>query len=286
MPDRGLSRRAYDANLPDGAAWDVAPGGDFDKLLNGIGAIDDVEVEALRVVANVRDPWKTDDIATLEQEYGFTVDPSLTDAQRRARVAALAYATKGTGSRSYLQARLHEAGFTNLFVYDNSPAIDPDHVMGAQYYAMCGYETSVCGHESAICGGWGGGEYIANGDQYTRGIAWSTACGLAESVCGYYEAVCGSFVEDRQLVRPTAPPAGTWNFVFFIGGAVTRDDITGAIIDIEFVTVPENLRALFVQIVTRHKPLYTWAAVAVEWAPVEPWTGYGFFPYGNSAYGL
>jgi hypothetical protein len=280
-----LSRRAYDANLPDGAAWIIAPSGDMDKLFDGIAAGEDLAIDNLRGLSDTRDPWKTTDIVTLEREYGMLPDPSLTDAQRRARVAALAYAPKGTGSRSYLQARLHEAGFTNLFVYDNSPNVDPDHLVGARYHAMCGFETSVCGNEAALCGGWGGGEYIANGDRWSRNIAWTTACGLAESVCGYYEATCGAFIESRDLITPDPPPAGTWNFVFFIGGAVIRDGL-GAIIEIEQITIPENLRALFVTVVTRHKPLYTWAACAVEWAPVEPWTGYGYFPYGNSAYGL
>jgi hypothetical protein len=284
MPRNGLVRRSIDANLPEGAAWKVAPGGDLDKLLDGIGACRDSDVVALSKLSVVRDPFKAEDIEQLEKEYGFSPDPTLSDTQRRARVAALAFAPRSTGAGDYLEARLREAGF-DVHVYDNDPPVNPDMLIGARFHAMCGFETSVCGYEGAQCGGWNGGEYIVNGDLYRREVNFTTACGLEESVCGYYEAMCGSFVEARNLVLPDAPPEPTWPLVFFIGGDVTRD-IDGTILDIERVVIPDNLRALFRTIVLRFKPLYTWAAVAVEWSPTGEWEGYGFFPYGNSAYGL
>ena len=55
-----LSRAIIDAHLPDGAAFAVAPGGDFDKLLQGVADCDDLVLDDLRALNKVRDPLSTD----------------------------------------------------------------------------------------------------------------------------------------------------------------------------------------------------------------------------------
>jgi hypothetical protein len=183
MP-KGLSRSAYDAHLPDGAAWEIAPDSDSDKLFDGLGEIEDGVKDDLEGLALARDPNKTTDLESLEKEYGILTDPTLTEAQRRANLAALVYATRGTGSKSYLQARLHEAGYTDFFVYDNDPVADPDPLITPN------------------------GEYVVNGDIYSQSVDYEAACGISTTVCGNNNAVCGNFISARALITYTAPPPG------------------------------------------------------------------------------
>lgn len=160
---KSLSRGSIDTMLPEGAAWSVAPGGDFDKLLDGVAEIEDETISEVNALANIRNPEKTTILSDLEKEYGIVTDNSLTETQRRALLKSLAYAPRSTASKTYLQERLHEAGFTDFFVYDNNPAVNPNRFITDSHSAVCGNEESVCGNETAYCSAYTGGEYVANG---------------------------------------------------------------------------------------------------------------------------
>lgn len=265
MPD-SIIRAAYRALLPDGQAWAVKPGSDLDLLFDGIAINDMVLKDFLSTISNIRNPFLVEEdlIPDLEKEYGISTDETLSIQERREQLAAIVYATRGTGSRTYLQDRLHEAGFTNLFVYHNSPAVNPNDFIVDRAGMWCGMTEAVCGHEDAFCALFDGGEYVVNGDIYDQTVGYDALCGGLNSVCGNQEAVCGNVTSTKELIEYTVPDTdGNWNLVFFVGGTVERDG-TGAIIDIEIVPIESKLRESLRRIILRHKPATSWGALSVR----------------------
>lgn len=205
MPN--LIKGAYEAMQPDGPIHAQEAGGDTDLLFDGIADNETRVQEFLATLAKIRDPFLTPVLADLEKEYGIITDLDLTEAERRENLAALVYATRGTGSRSYLEARLHEAGFTDLFVYNNSPAVDPNLFITQGYGSWCGDEETVCGNEEAFCSLYEGGEYVVNGDIFNQCVDQLAVCGNEDIVCGNGEAFCGNFQELKTPVEYTVPSA-------------------------------------------------------------------------------
>lgn len=119
-------RRVLDAIFPRGSAWVPVIGGDFDALLNGLG--DGLELLRAFVgsLAQAREPEETFILEDLEREYGVVTDIGLTEAVRRTYLHGVKYGAIGLGTAGDVQSRLQAAGFTNVFVYQNDPAIDPD----------------------------------------------------------------------------------------------------------------------------------------------------------------
>lgn len=202
-----LIKGAYESLLPDGPAHDQEVGGDTDLLLDGIAENETRVQEFLNTLTKIRDPFLTSILSDLEKEYGIISDNALTEEERRQNLAALVYATKGSGSRSYMEARLHEAGFTDLFVYNNDPAVWPGLFIELGYGMYCGEEEAVCGNEDAFCSEYDGGEYVVNGDLYTQIVEEEAVCGNEEIVCGNENAVAGNFVESKELVTYHVPMA-------------------------------------------------------------------------------
>lgn len=204
--------------LPKGPIWAFKPLGDADKLIEAIGDTKNTVREYLRALSSVRTPATTPILADLEREYGITPVGSLTEAERRAILAGYVYAKVGSG-KDDLQARLHAAGFTDLFVYHNDPLIDPDYYTGRSWAAVCGYQDTVCGNQECYCGQLGlGGYVLANGPVYE---------------------------EDGSLHEYTIPASSeTWPMVFFIGGS-KASPTEGFVIfldgDMEYGTDPDNL---------------------------------------------
>lgn len=77
-----------------------------------------------------------------------------------------------------------------------------------------------------------------------------------------------------------------WRQVFFIGGAATRDSV-GRITAIDVVEIPENKRMALREIILRFKPVTTFCGLRVSFVSSEGAdVGYGYFPFGISAFGL
>jgi hypothetical protein len=108
----------------------IYEGGGLNQLLNGIAENHTGVWDALKTMAHIRDPRSTPILDDLEREFGVYPNPALTDQVRRDKLAAIKYARVGTGSKDNLQNALHTAGFTNLFVWENSPAQDPSIFFG------------------------------------------------------------------------------------------------------------------------------------------------------------
>jgi hypothetical protein len=56
-----------------------------------------------------------------------------------------------------------------------------------------------------------------------------------------------------------------WSMIFFVGGKITRDPISGQIDSIEFVNIPIQNRKTLHQLILKYKPLHSWALLAVTW---------------------
>jgi len=181
--------------FPKGPIWVFKAFGDADKLIETIGEAKETIRDYLKSLAHVRAPSLTPILSDLEREYGITPVASLTEAQRRDILAGYAYAKVGIG-KDDLEARLHAAGFTNLFVHQNDPIVNPSFYVGGLWSAVCGHEDTVCGNQYAYCGQLGVGGYVlANGPVYE-----------ADGTLHEYEL-------------PAASEA--WPMVFFIGSEKT-----------------------------------------------------------------
>ncbi|MHC4316566.1 MAG: beta propeller repeat protein, partial [Planctomycetota bacterium] len=108
----------------------VAEGKGFNQLLQGMADNHQVAWTDLRALAFIREPSKTPILDDLEREYGIYPNPALSDSDRRDKLAAVKYARVGTGSKDNLQTALRRAGFDNLYVWENSPAQDPNIFFG------------------------------------------------------------------------------------------------------------------------------------------------------------
>lgn len=201
--------------FPRGPIWSFKAFGDADKLIETIGDAKETVRSFLRSIASVRDPNLTPVLSDLEREYGIVPVLPLTEAERRSILAGYVYAKVGSG-KDDLEARLHAAGFTDLFVYHNDPLVNPAYYAGGNWAAVLDYQDTVLGNENCYCGQVGVGGYVlANGKVYTAD---------------------GS-VHDYGI------PAGseTWPMVFFIGGPKTGAS-TGFVIfldgDMEYGTDP------------------------------------------------
>jgi hypothetical protein len=94
------------------------------------------------------------------------------------------------------------------------------------------YPNSPAG-DPGVIGGIGSGELITNTNYYDRTVAQAS-----------------------QNVN-------AWPFVFFLGGAVTRDE-AGIITAVSRVNIAVNQRQLFRAIVLRYKPVHSWAIAIIH----------------------
>ncbi len=205
--------------LPKGPIWAFRAFGDADKLIDAIGEVKDTIRLYLRSLAGVRDPDLTPILPDLEREYGITPVASLTEAERRAILAGYAYAKAGNSSKDDLEARLHAAGFTDLFVHHNHPVVNPAYYTASAWAAVLGYQDTVCGNQECYCGQIGVGGYVlANGKVFKAD---------------------GS---EHEYVLPVEPE--TWPLAFFVGGAKVGTT-TGFVIfldgDMEYGTDPATI---------------------------------------------
>jgi hypothetical protein len=260
------------AKMPPGALHAIAPGLDEDRLYDGIAEDYGTVKDFLNSLKDFRNPYKTTFLDSLEKEYGILKDPNLSEDQRRANLASLVYATRDNGSLDGLQDQLHAAGFTDLFVYDNSPAVDPDIFVGQVSEFMCADPpTALCADPPiALCSLYSGGEYVVNGDIYEQEVSLTVVCSdPPTALCANPPtALCGDFINVKTAIE--YDPSTNWNCVFFVGGAVTRDG-SGAIIAIESVPIELDKRLALRRIILRVKPLMTWGALAVQWTASEVW---------------
>jgi hypothetical protein len=225
-----LAKMALLSLLPPGSAWRVKDNGDWDALLEGQATNWESVREDLDTLSEIRNPLTTPILSDLEKEYGVTPNPDLTEAIRRQRLAALVYAPNGTGSASYLQARLREAGF-DVYVHANDPAVDPVPYLDQLSGAQLGEPLFQLGEEYAALGSYTS-ELIVAGDISRNELDFIAQCGINAIQCGAAGAVCGSADFDISPIEyPDPTNADRWRYVFFVGGLATRELVKNGTFD-------------------------------------------------------
>jgi hypothetical protein len=262
-------RSTLDALLPSGKYWEPIPGGDYDKLLDGIAAnTESLKIE-LEKLAHLRDPDTTPILDDLEKEYGIQPSALATEEERRARLKAFRYRRTSTGAADILQEKLREAGFDDAYVHINSPAVDPNIFLAEAFNMVCGdllpggYHAQ-CGEHEAICAQVGG-ELVVNGDLYNSLPNYTGLCGNLiycgdDIYCGDFDGYKSDIVQSTYIVPADS---GYWPLIFFVGGAATRDPVTGALTEIEFYNIPSERRVEFRRVILKFKPLSTWGGLIV-----------------------
>lgn len=250
------------ALLPKGAIWTPKNGGFFDSLIDGIAD----SLEQIRIVlgglADIRNAKKTQVLGELERDTGVAFNSNLTEAQRRAALFSRLNATDNTGSRQELERALQLAGF-DVFVYQNSPAVDPRNFEGS-YLMTADDENAFADDENAIAGSFES-ELVVNGDIFIDSPIYFMTAGDENAFADDENALAGTTGQrevEYQYFLPTE--SALWPFIFLVGG-VAEFSITGEIISIERADVPDDRRLEFREIILKYKPEYTWGVLVVNY---------------------
>jgi uncharacterized protein YmfQ (DUF2313 family) len=228
------------ALLPDGALYSLDENEDLHKLFEGIAESFQEVKSFLESLAYIRDPNKTPFLDDLERDLGVATDFTLTEAARRQQASAATYnRVVNGGTAQNLEELLRNSGF-DVFVHKNNPAVDPALFPG---------------------------DLLLNVDVVTPFPAYLAQCGGPTTVCGNINACCGRFDTFKRTLLsfflPTDPDAGP--FIFFVGGAATRDPGTGALTAIAPAEVPLRRKNQFIKFILQVKPDETWAVLIVNY---------------------
>ena len=266
-----FSRSVLNSLLPEGSFWTPVSGGDYDKLLEGISENSEkvrIDLDALR---NLRNPLETTVLSDLEAEYGVLPVSGSTEAERRQRLQSFMFRRGELPTYQFLQDRLRAAGFTQVYVHANDPAVDPAIFLAQAFFMTCddllpGGNDPQCGEPEAICAILGG-ELLVNGEIFIQEPNYTVLCDEALAQCDEPDAVCGEFDGVNLIPIDYHIPviSGYWPLIFFVGGPATRDPITGAITGIESITIPGSRRLEFRRIILRYKPMHSWGALVVNY---------------------
>ena len=257
-----LMRAVIDSILPDGSIWTPAPGGDFDKLLDGSADNWEVIRAFLASLKSVRDPKLTTFLADMEFEFGVLTNPNLSEAQRRSQLTPLVFERGGSGSVDDLQNALDAGGF-NVLVYENSPAVDPAIFLDQFFDMVADGGNAFAGRPDAFAGRIGG-ELLVNGEIFrterifTSGAATINAYAGTGFSAGEYNDLARVKIE---YPIPTDPD--DWPMVFFVGGAATFGG-GGELTSIDLGLIPALQESEFKRIILKFKPAHSWAALIVD----------------------
>lgn len=236
-------KAVFEALLPQGAIWKPKPDGDFDRLLAGMGDNAQLLYDFNESLAHLRDPRRTASLADLEKEYGQLTNTALSEADRRKQLAGVKYAVPDTESWELMQDKLREAGFDNIVVTPNDPAINPDLITG---------------------------ELVVNGPVYTEQTTQYLAQANGDNMfAGNALAITGYFVNIART--PHAYEVNSiggsarwpyWRFIFFVGGVASGWPSAPAI---AIYPVDANREQLLKRLVLSYKPLRAWALLVIEY---------------------
>jgi hypothetical protein len=221
----------FEVLLPPGAIWQPRPDGDFDKFIDGMGNNAQVSYEYIDLLGYIRDPRRTSVLEDLEKEYGILTNDELSELTRRVALAATKYAIPNTASWEHLQDRLRAAGFDDIIVNPNDPAIDPALIDGS---------------------------LIVNGTTYSaQGPAYLMECNGDFAFCGNGKAVCGYFINNRRIETeyPIPPSSPYWRFFFFVGGAASGWPSSPSI---AHYTVEAGRLEELKRLILKYKPIRSW----------------------------
>jgi hypothetical protein len=264
-----ISRRTIDALQPPGPLWKPKPSGDFDIVLETLGENFDTPAEFLGSIACIRCPDRTPIFEDLEREYGIKPNENVTDSDRLARLNRIVYQGEKIDSPDDLQDALITAGFTDLLVHLNDPAVDPDLFLDSDFQMVAGGDNAYAGYDETgtilSFAGRVGGEYLVNGEINLQSAAVLMQADGDNAFAGNQAAVSGYFLElqTTPLVYET-PSSEYWPLIFFVGGEATRDPVTGELTDIVQGKVPTERRDDLLTTILQYKPLMAWCGLVIQ----------------------
>ena len=246
-----MHRDVINALLPEGAFWEPAAGSDYDKLLNGIGNNSDAVMSDMTNLAYIR-----------------------TEAQSRSRLTSVIYNRHNTGAYDNLQSALAAAGFTDCYVYPNTPPVNPANFLTLVFSLECGVlwtlpngHAGQCGEPQAQCASVGG-ELVVNGDLYSPTPNYKNQCGVTAGTAPHagdsiYAGDFNGYQSGSALQTYSVPTdSGYWGLIFFVGGPATYNT-DGSLKTINFYVVPSQRRAEFRRVILKFKPWYSWGGLIV-----------------------
>lgn len=263
-----LSHSVLSALWPRGQFWTPATDDDYEHLLEGIADNSEAVRLDMERLGQLRDPARTVMLSDLEKEYAVQPSATATDAERRERLAAAMFRRSELPTYELLEEKLQLAGFM-VYVHPNSPAVDPAIFLNQAFQMTCGDllpggNDAQCGEPEAYCGQVGG-ELLVNGEFFEQQPNYTCLCGEALAQCGEPNALSGQYdsITMIPVVYQIPTIAGYWPMIFFVGGAATRDPVTGALTDIAIAPIPSERRLEFRRIILRHKNMASWAGLIV-----------------------
>ena len=266
-----LLRAFVDGMLPHGSLWRPAPGLDLDNLLNGVADNMTTAYGVTQQIGQIRDPYFTSDLDDLEREYGITKNTFLSLTQRVNILAARKF-SKPSSTIPGIQAQLDLYGFGNggygLQVFDNNGGANPAIFTTIAVQMWAGQTTAVAGNNAAYAAITGNGTLIVNGTLQTSSPAYWGAgmtaftsygqAGNTNMVAGYYTSL--SYVSQTYPI-PTDP--GYWPAFIFFGANPQYS--SGVLTSITYVNVPSARQGELIELITRLKPMWTWAVAMINW---------------------
>ena len=267
-------RQVHDALMPQGEAWTPAPGGKYDRLLDGFADNAQAVLDDLKSLAYIRNPRKNPlaMLSDLEREYGITPDDRIPESDRREDLAIARYNARPDSLVRALQKTLDKTGFgVNGYglvaTLNGTPAANPWYIIDENFVLVAHEFPSVYAAGTGVAyAGERGGYYLVNADRFNSRPAYPGAgTGMqaqefpSKSCAGYYEGYAGP---ENEYTSPIPPEF--WPYVFFVGGAVTRNE-DGSIASVATITVPLERRQELHKHILRLKPLHSWAAMCVTY---------------------
>ena len=253
------------SSLPPGALW--TPKGDSETLFISMAESFEEIYETILNVSKIRFPDDSVRYLDLADEFGVDFFGASTEDDIRLLIRQAQKGVKCPGAGD-LQKALNDAGF-DVQVHRNGPtSINPASFLGGNIPFACdGNEKSVDGNEMAIDGVLGGGDILVNGSIIATRPLYR-ACDGNEVMCdgnkyaldGYFESV-----QDFEYQNVLGNEPDYWNNVYFIGGDVTRNPTTGAIISILQADVPSDMRNEFESLILKYGPGEGWAGMLINY---------------------
>jgi len=265
---KSVSRQTFDALLPPGPLWVPEDGEALDQFIEGISKNSEDIADFLSQLAHIRSPALTTILSDLEKEYGIAVDTNLTESIRRMRLATKKYENISNGSVDILQAALESSGFTQLTVYENSPAVDPAIFLDQIFIMIANGDNAyagfipVGGPPSTAFAGRVGGELLVNGDIFTTVPAYLSQAddmwaGGLHGYAGRFDEMSTTKLEYDIPVDPD-----DWPLVFFIGGPATFNP-DGSLLTIENADVAAEREQELKRLILSIKPIHSWAGLII-----------------------
>lgn len=259
---KSLMKSLITSLFPKGSVWVPKVAGFFDLLIDGIADSFTTVKTFLGSLADIRNAKRTTVLDELERDYGVPFNPALTEAERRAALHSRINSIDNTGSRQELEKALQNAGFP-LFVYNNSPAVDP-RLFETDYLMVAGGDNAFAGLPTAIAGAFFS-DLVVNGDVIISTPVYRMSAGSQNAFAGYSGAIAGiaSLVE-KEFIYYLPIDSTAWPFIFFVGGEATFA-LDGSLVTIESVSIDDDRRLELREIILKYKPEFTWGVLIVNY---------------------